>query len=76
MGPIAKPENEREEETQKKPSSVTPPRVEVLLQKLIFPQLVKKFPEFYATRTFSIVSKTARYLSQLNQVHGAPNYIP
>jgi len=40
MRPIAKPENEREEETQKKLSSVTT-QVEVL-QKLIFPQLVSR----------------------------------
>ena len=58
----------------KKLSSVTP-RVEVLLQKLIFPQLVRKFPELHVTRTFSTVSKTGRYRSQINPVHAAPIYI-
>ena len=47
----------------------------MLLQKLLVPQIVKKFPTFYGTRRFITVFITALpslvpVLSQINPVHG------
>jgi hypothetical protein len=39
------------------------PRSRVLLEKLVVPQLVKNFPEFYRTRRLITLFTTVRHLS-------------
>jgi hypothetical protein len=45
------------------------PRSRILLEKLIFTQLFKKFPSFYGTRRFTIMSTTAPLASIQSQVN-------
>ena len=46
------------------PAFAPTPRSRVMLEKLVVPQLVKNFPEFYGTRNFTSVHTSTQRVSQ------------